>query len=112
MVVGSDELGTRLGLSVSVVLGSGDGGPLAGIDVGLSDTTTVGFAVGRALGLSDALALGAALGRMVGALVGRGVGLGGLHASRNVLVAVPLPGPPKAKYNPRTSPIIASIMSR
>ena len=112
MVVGSDELGTRLGLSVSIILGNGDGRLLVGITLGPSDANTVGFGVGRALGLLDAVTLGLALGRMVGVLVGRGVGLGGRHASRNVLVALSLPGPPNAKYKPITNPITASITTR
>ena len=105
-------LGTRLGLSVSITLGNGDGRLLVGNALGLSDATTVGFDVGSALGLLDAVTLGLALGRTVGNLVGLGVGLGGRHASRNVLVALSLPGPPKAKYSPTTRPITASITTR
>ena len=112
MVVGCDELGIRLGLSVSIILGNGDGRLLVGIALGLSDAATVGFDVGSALGLLDAVTLGLALGRIVGTRVGRGVGVGGRQASRNVLVALSLPGPPKAKYSPTTKPITASIITR
>lgn len=111
-VVGSDELGTRLGLSVSMILGNGDGCPLVGVSLGTSDAVTVGIVDGRPLGLSDATLLGAALGLTVGSLVGRAVGLGGLHASLNILVVSLVPGPLKAKYTPTTNPIMASIINR
>ena len=110
--MGCDELGARLGLSVSIILGNGDGRLLVGVALGLSDAITVGLVVGSALGLLDAVILGLALGRVVGGRVGLGVGLGGRHASRNVLVALSLPGPPKAKYNPTTNPITAIMINR
>ena len=110
--MGCDELGTRLGLSVSIILGNGDGRLLVGIALGPSEAITVGLTVGSALGLLDAVTLGLALGRIVGTRVGRGVGLGGRHASRKVLVALSLPGPPKAKYKPTTKPITASMITR